>query len=242
MIGVRVRKWSNDCPWKRRETRVAGVRVLATWLLATHAWISPAYARVNIVGSTLLPHPPGSSQSDTRNCSNRLTLLYHSLSLSLVSIFESRLELGGVHDGPRVHDQPHQHANVSRLAVNIDPGHRHRLRPVQCVNHRPRNQPRQVSLPVFLASDEPTSWDAEFSAGERERIARAIVDRARFAACTVSGDTSVPTSGSDPFFCFSLGISGVLAPVKCIYFTFRYEPLTKDTKYLFTGVFKNIEF
>lgn len=32
--------------------------VLATWLLATHAWISPAYARVNIVGSTLLPHPP----------------------------------------------------------------------------------------------------------------------------------------------------------------------------------------
>lgn len=67
--------WLNDCPWKPRNTNPS-FGVLATWLLATHAWISPAYARVNIVGSTLLSHTPCSSQSDTRNCSNRLTLLF----------------------------------------------------------------------------------------------------------------------------------------------------------------------
>lgn len=67
--------WLNDCPWKPRNTNPS-FGVLATWLLATHAWISSAYARVNIVGSTLLSHTPCSGQSDTRNCSNRLTFLF----------------------------------------------------------------------------------------------------------------------------------------------------------------------
>ena len=223
----------NDCPWKRRDTRVAGVRVLATWLLATHAWISPAYARVNIVGSTLLPHPLGSSQSDTRNCSDRLTLL--SLSLSL-SCFHFRKQTRA--------------RWRTRRAASTRPATSARKRLQAHRRHRPGTSSPTPSSTMCQPQTSKPATPGEFASVSRE--GQAATDVARDSpresenvtnsraeslgrllivlATYVSGDTSVPTSplacanfplvliGQGSFFYFSL--LGVCVLAKCIYFTF----------------------
>lgn len=64
------------------------------------------------------------------------------------SVLGRRHQLGDVHDASWVFDEPYQHADVVGVVDNVEPRRRHRLRPIQCVNHRPRDQPWQVRASV----------------------------------------------------------------------------------------------